>query len=371
MELETAHLLIVDDNEVNLDVLSRRLIRSGFTVDLATNGRDALDMIEKNNYSLVLLDIIMPEISGVDVLKKIREKYSLRSLPVIMVSAKDESEDIIECLEYGANDYVTKPINYPIVLARLKGQIAIKRAEESQEHLLKELHKLNDDKDKFFSIISHDLRSPLTPIIGTAEYIKMYFDKLNKDEIISAVEDINTAAENISNLLESLLQWSGLQIGRIKYQPQPIELILLVNQTIEILKANAVKKEINLINRIDDNIVAYCDHHMIYAVLRNLISNAIKFTNPGGSITINSKQIDKHLEVSVTDTGIGINKESIDKLFRIDTVYTTRGTSQEKGTGLGLILCKELIEKNGGKIWVESEIGKGTTFKFTLHIPME
>ncbi len=366
MKQEMANILIVDDNELNCDMLSRRLQRFDYTIDIADNGYKAISIIEKKKIDLILLDIIMPEISGIEVLKKIREKYSVTSLPIIMVTAKDDSEGIVECLEYGANDYITKPINFPIVLARIKTQVLLRKAGEEQENLVKSLHKLNSDKDKFFSILSHDLKTPLTPIIAAADVIIDNIDTISYENIRIYAEMIGNAVENLSGLLESLLQWSGIQIGRIKYDPQKIDINELFNENIEILSMNADKKNISLIEHYSDNFEVYADRNMICTIIRNLLSNAIKFTQPGGKVELKAKKNDGFIEISISDSGVGLSKEAIDKLFRIDTIYSTVGTGKEKGSGLGLILCKEFIEKNNGKIWVESEIGKGTSFTFSL-----
>lgn len=366
MKVENINLLVVDDDDLNRKMFYRLLKRKDYNVETAENGTKALELIEKNDFDLILLDIVMPEINGIEILKIIRKKYTMAQLPIIMVTARDEIDGIVECLELGANDYVTKPINLPVVSARIEAQVSLKRTEASQENLLNELQKLNYDKDKFFSIISHDLRTPLTPIIGASEFIIDCIDTLDKDQIKAFAETINNSAENMSHLLEELLQWSGIQNGRIEYNPSETSLFEIVNENIDLLMANAQKKRIELSNKIREDSYVFLDTNMITSVIRNLISNAIKFTNSGGKIEITEKNYDDYKEVSITDTGIGMTKENADRLFRIDVLHTTSGTEKEKGTGLGLIICKEFIEKNNGRIWVESEPGKGSSFKFMI-----
>jgi two-component system sensor histidine kinase/response regulator len=366
MKVENVNLLVVDDDELNRKMFGRLLKRKDYNVETAATGREALSLIEKNNFDLVLLDIVMPEINGIEILKIIREKYSMTRLPIIMVTAKDETEGIVQCLEHGANDYITKPVNLAIVSARIEAQVSLKRNEEAQDNLLLELQKLNYDKDKFFSIISHDLRTPLTPIIGASEFIIDCIDTMEKEEIKSFAERINNSAENLAHLLEGLLQWSGVQIGRIEYDPVELSLFELASENIDLLLANAQKKGIELINKVNEDSVIFVDRNMITTVIRNLVSNAIKFTGTDGKIEISDKTAGDFTEISVTDTGMGMSKEDASMLFRIDILHTTAGTDKEKGTGLGLILCKEFVEKNNGKIWVESEPGKGSTFKFIV-----
>jgi signal transduction histidine kinase len=230
------------------------------------------------------------------------------------------------------------------------------------------LKELNASKDKFFSIISHDLRSPFTSIIGFAEVLLEDLDSLEKVDIKEFTNSIYKSSKNIQNLLENLLQWSRVQTGRIEFNPIAFDLSHLVNDVVALYQVNAARKKINLINGIENQYNINADKFMIDTVLRNLVSNSIKFTNQGGEIKILSElQTSKNmLQISVEDNGIGMKEEIISKLFKIDEHVTTKGTDKEKGTGLGLILCKEFIEKHGGAIWAESSVGKGSKFKFII-----
>jgi signal transduction histidine kinase len=180
------------------------------------------------------------------------------------------------------------------------------------------------------------------------------------------VEGINVSSKKLFKLLENLLDWSRSQTGRIKYEPDMISLRYLIESTIILLMQNALEKDIELDAEVNEDINVFVDREMIATVIRNLVANAIKFTDSGGRIDILAEEKGDVVEVAVVDTGIGIRKEDMKKLFRIDVHHSTIGTSQEKGTGLGLILCREFVERHGGKIWAESEFGKGSTFKFTL-----
>jgi signal transduction histidine kinase len=182
------------------------------------------------------------------------------------------------------------------------------------------------------------------------------------------VTKLHKSTENLYALIENLLTWSRLQRGMIECRPQPIIMRDAVQRTINILNANAEQKAITLSNAIATDVVGYADSKMLDTVLRNLISNALKFTNKDGTITISLEQQEEILKIAVADTGIGISREHLSKLFRIDSKYTRTGTANERGTGLGLILCKEFVERNGGAIEVESKEGSGTTFSFTLPV---
>ncbi len=230
------------------------------------------------------------------------------------------------------------------------------------------LKELNASKDKFFSIISHDLRSPFTSIIGFAEVILEDIDTLDKEEIKEFTGSIYKSSKNIQNLLENLLQWSRVQTGRIDFNPINFDLDNLANDVVALYQVNAARKKISLCNDIEDQYQINADKFMIDTVLRNLVSNSIKFTSQGGKIKIVVEEmIDQPiLQISVEDTGVGIKDEVLGKLFKIDEHVTTKGTDKEKGTGLGLILCREFIERHGGNIWAESTLGEGSKFKFTI-----
>lgn len=237
-----------------------------------------------------------------------------------------------------------------------------KQLEENRE----ELREINSQKDVFFSIIAHDLKSPFTSLLGFTQYLTQEFDSLSKDEIREFTLNIDKSARHVFNLLENLLQWSRIKTGRMEFAPVKLEVHDIASEVINLYQPNAMRKKIKISNRVPLKLVAFADNYMINTVFRNLIANAIKFTNPKGSITISAENKNSHIEIKINDTGIGIAKEDIEKLFKIDEHYTTTGTENEKGTGLGLILCKEFIEKNEGTIRVESKLNTGTSFIFTL-----
>jgi PAS domain S-box-containing protein len=244
-----------------------------------------------------------------------------------------------------------------------------KNTEDALRDSEKRLSQLNTTKDKFFSIIAHDLKSPFHSIIGFSEILKN--DARNID--ISAIENyasiINDSATQTLRLLENLLDWARMQQGSFAFSPRMLVLSELVKDVLVIAEDHARRKNIGLHNHIVRNIIIEADENMLKAIFRNLISNALKFTKSGGSVNIAAQTLENEIKISVTDNGIGISNENMAKLFSIDSNFSTRGTEKEKGTGLGLLLCKEFVEKHGGKIWVESEEGKGSTFYFT--IPMD
>jgi PAS domain S-box-containing protein len=229
-----------------------------------------------------------------------------------------------------------------------------------------ELERLNRTKDKFFSIIAHDLRNPFHAIIGFSELLTKEYNTMDDQQRKGLLELINVSSEGAFNLLENLLQWARTQTDKIKYSPENMDINDIIASTISLLSITAEKKHIKLKNTIAKKIMVYADKNMINTVIRNLISNAVKFTANDGEVRISAADKEKMVEIRVSDTGVGMNQETLGKLFRIDMYHSTSGTSGETGTGLGLIICKEFVEMHGGKIVVESEEKKGSTFSFTL-----
>ncbi|MCX6154846.1 MAG: PAS domain-containing sensor histidine kinase [Candidatus Kapabacteria bacterium] len=243
----------------------------------------------------------------------------------------------------------------------------IEQLSETQEAL----EKTNSEKDNFFSIIAHDLKNPLGNFRNVTELLSDSYADFSEKDRIEFIGLMNDSAKNIYALLENLLEWSRSQRGQIPFQPLLFNLKMMSIDIFKLMKPSADAKNIELINHIPVNYEINADLNMINTVIRNLISNAIKFTPNGGMIELGLKNINDNKIMTeeciyIRDNGLGMNKEMCNKLFRIDTNVTTPGTNAEKGTGLGLILCKEFIEKHGGKIWVESEEGKGSTFYFTI-----
>ena len=244
-------------------------------------------------------------------------------------------------------------------------------AEQALKEREASLHELNATKDKFFSIIAHDLKSPFNSIIGFSSLLERQVQEKDYAGIEKYAVIIQNSSQQALNLLMNLLEWSRSQTGRMVFNPESFDIVGLINQSIELLNASALQKSITIYSETPVNLPVFADKAMIGTILRNLISNAIKFTDAGGEVVISTKQILNEIVVSVADTGVGISRESIGKLFRIDENYSTLGTQKEKGTGLGLLLCKEFVDKHGGRIWVESEPGKGSTFLFSIPISIE
>ncbi|MFC2152704.1 response regulator [Bacteroidota bacterium] len=360
-------ILVVDDSQDNLKTISSFLKESelSLTILKAPNGKIACSLAEKKLPDLIILDWEMPEMDGIDTLKCLQSSESSKDIPVIMCTGKmTTSEHLKTALEAGAVDYIRKPVDKTELLARVNSMIKLSES-------YKEIKLLNATKDKFFSIIAHDLKSPFSALLGFSELLLENHATYDDEERETYIKFINDGSIKTYKLVENLLTWARSQSGRIEFTPEKINIETLINEIVSLLTETAGNKEIKLIANTQNNLFLHADKNMLDTVIRNLISNAIKFTPKGGDITITSKTItDKNnqqfAEISVKDSGVGISPEIQTKLFKITENVTTKGTEKEAGTGLGLILCKEFIEKHSGKIWVESEVDKGSKFIFTV-----
>jgi signal transduction histidine kinase/DNA-binding response OmpR family regulator len=243
-----------------------------------------------------------------------------------------------------------------------------KKTEETLREREKELSELNATKDKFFSIIAHDLKNPFNAIIGFSELLMESTEGINNEKIMRYSGQINSSSHKAYKLLENLLEWSRAQTGRIEFSPKDLILYFAINESVETLLGQAEAKEISIQNEISHEIIVHVDENMLDTIIRNLLSNAIKFTPRKGNIHISATKKDGFIEISIADTGVGMSAETIEKLFKISEKVTNYGTENEQGTGLGLLLSKEFIVRHGGDIKVTSEIDKGSIFSFTVPI---
>jgi len=359
-------ILIVDDNQQIRKMLRRHLKKPGYEISEAENGKIALVEIEKAIPDLILLDVMMPEMDGFEVCKRLQQDAATKDVPVIFLTARIETDDVIAGLELGAVDYVNKPFNNKELITRINTHLELKAAKDLILLQKEELKQANAAKDKFFSIISHDLGNLFNTLIGFSSLLVTQNKQLSALQKEDSIQRLLRVSQKGYSLLRNLLEWSRSQTGTIASKPATLNLKEIAAENIELLSSNAKAKSIKLFSSVSDTNTVFADKNMLDTVIRNLLSNAIKFTSANGQVEIASKEKDSEINILISDTGVGIKPEDIDKLFRIDVSHTTIGTGEEKGTGLGLILCKDFVEKNGGTLWVESEIGKGSSFCIRL-----
>lgn len=247
------------------------------------------------------------------------------------------------------------------ITERIKAELVIQKQNE-------ELKKLNETKDKFLHIIAHDLRNPFASIMGLSGLMETDMVEDNKIdlEFLRYTQMINTTSKHALDLVENLMRWARSQRGEIKVNLEKISIKSLISNVTSLIDGNLLKKNISIEEDLENDDLVYADADMANTILRNLLTNAIKFTHESGKVILSTQKRDGFLEISITDTGIGIHPKDLEKIFRIDSKFSSLGTNNERGTGLGLILCKEFVEKQGGGIWVESELGKGSKFTFSL-----
>ncbi len=255
-------------------------------------------------------------------------------------------------------------LNLYKVKQRSNADLQVINEKVKQQNL--QLQALNATKDKFFSIIGHDLKGPLNSLTSFSGLLINHVDSLSREEIQMLAKDFDKSLKNLYALLNNLLEWSRSQTGNIEFNPETFDITSLLRENKELLCNQAHNKKIGFLDDLNGRVAVRAHRHSLNTVVRNLVSNSIKFTPEGGLIKLGLTRKHDHVLVSVADTGVGMSQDVITKLFRIDAKHTTKGTADEKGTGLGLILCKDFVEKNGGELWVESEEGKGSVFYFTV-----
>jgi PAS domain S-box-containing protein len=286
----------------------------------------------------------------------------------VPIQIKENNIGVLVVKEYNSENYLGEREKELLELVSFPISRAIERKliEEERELYTKNLQKLNQTKDEFFSIISHDLRSPFNSILGYTDILKNEHTSMAKNDLTFIVESLYQSTRNIYTLLNNLLQFSRFQIGKMDFEPEELNLKEILEKNIKTIEGNALQKNIEITKEIENDSNIYADENMINSVLQNLIDNAIKFTSRGGQISIKAYPNNKVIRIYVEDNGVGMSEETVSKLFNLNSKNSTPGTENEIGTGLGLLLTKEFIEKNGGSLRVESELGKGSKFIVTL-----
>jgi signal transduction histidine kinase len=357
-------ILIVDDMPKNIQLLGSILKNEFVDIEFATSGQEALEWLKAKKFDLVLLDIMMPEMDGFEVCRRIKQNPETEDIAVIFITAKTDIQSIVQGFEVGAVDYLTKPFNRNELIARVKTHLTL-------QHQKKLLEQENELKDKVFSIIGHDLR---TPVGNIKSYIDAFLlsDIEISEETRVLLNDLSALSEQAFSLLENLLFWAKNQSGKISCNPKRNDINGVIENAILLIQHQANKKNISILRPSVKKVEAYFDAEQIAIVLRNLLSNAVKFTQLGGEIRIALNHISQnekeYIKIEIADNGIGIVEEDQKKLFDKKSHFTTYGTNNEKGSGLGLHLCKEFVEMNKGSIGVVSEPGKGSIFYFTLPV---
>ena len=360
-------LLVVDDVQTNVLLLKALLGKEGYGILVANNGQEALEVIRNENPDLILLDVMMPGMDGFEVAQRLKSEEFRCEIPIIFLTALDDTQSIVNGFKLGVGDFISKPFRKEELMVRIKHQLSLVAARRIIEEKNEELRKTIAGRDKMYSVIAHDLRSPMASMKMLLNTIMMSVEKDKIDpDIFDMLEMSNKTSEEVFSLLDNLLKWTKSQLGKLTVIPQKLDISGLADGVVEVMNSVAEVKHIKLIRTDHESFFVYVDIEMIKSILRNLISNAVKFSNPDSEIKVGIKAEDGKVIVSVTDSGKGIKKEDQHKLLKDSTHFTTYGTNSEEGSGLGLLLCRDFARKNGGELWFESEENLGSVFSFSL-----
>jgi len=355
-EEKKSSVLIVDDVAKNIQLVANILTKAGYGVNFSLDGSMAVEHALKGNFDLILLDIMMPGMDGFEVCRRLKENPKTSDVPIIFLTARTDDESIAKGFEMGGVDYITKPFNPRELLARVKTHIRLRQREI-------ELKNMNHTKDIFLSIIGHDLKTPIANIVSIGDILIQGDIEVGWTEKKELLNDITESGRQGIWLLENLLSWTRVQTGKITNNPEILNVREIVEKNINFIEAYALRKNISIEMNCSEKIVLNVDVNILNTILRNLLSNAVKFTGIGGAINVNSTLPEsKEIKLTITDNGVGIEKERLEKLFNYIGQSSTPGTQNERGSGLGLILVRDLSDIIGAHIEVESHTGQGTTF---------
>lgn len=361
-------ILIVDDVLSNVLLLKVLLTNEKFNIATANNGRLALEQVKAEKPDLVLLDVMMPDMSGFEVAQKMRETPEMMEIPIIFLTALNSTEDIVKGFKVGGNDFISKPFNKEELIIRVRHQISLIAAKRIIVAKTEELRKTITGRDKLYSVIAHDLRSPMGSIkmVLNMLILNLPVEKIG-NEMYELLTLANQTTEDVFSLLDNLLKWTKSQIGKLNVVYQNFNVIEVIEGVIEIFSMVAGLKNIKIVlSTTEKEVLVHADIDMIKTVSRNLISNAIKFSNQDSEIHVTIKTEEGMAVIGVKDQGCGIDEDNQKKLLHTDTHFSTFGTNNEEGSGLGLLLCQDFVVRNGGKLWFVSQKGEGSTFSYSI-----
>ena len=359
-------ILIVDDVMSNVLLLKILLTNEKFQVCTANSGNTCIEQARKEHPDLILLDVMMPDISGFDTAVIMKKDDELKDIPIIFLTALNTPTDLVHGFQVGASDFLTKPFNKEELVMRVMQQISLVAAKRIIEEQNRELKATLNNRDKMYSVIAHDLRSPMASI---RMVLNLVVASISPDivgpELYELLDKANKESEDVHDLLDNLLKWTKSQTGRLNVVYQDLDLNDIVPGVVDIFDMIAQTKHIQLaLQKSDVPLIVSADNDMLKTVVRNFLSNAIKFSPENSTIEILMNTEGDFAKISVRDHGVGIAADRIDTIFHKGE--TTYGTGGEEGSGLGLQLCQDFARKNGGDCYVESVEGQGSTFSFTV-----
>ena len=370
-DLRGKKILIVDDTPANIDVLSQILEQEGYNISVATSGKSALDLVPLSSPDLILLDVMMPGIDGFETCRQLKAREEFRDIPVIFITAKSETEDIIQGFALGGVDYITKPFRHEEVCVRVRNHLQLRELIQRLESKNRQLLELNELRNRFLGMAAHDLRGPLASIKGFSKFLLEDGAALPERTRAEFSGNIHLASQNMLNLVSDLLDISIIESGRLELRLQTASLKSLVEERVRLHRYSADKKNISIHPDLVELPDFPFDPNRMGQVLDNLISNAIKFSPTGKNIFLGLKQTGDNAEFSVRDEGPGIPPDDQDKLFQQFRKLSARPTGGETSHGLGLSIAKVMVEAHNGTLTFTSDPKKGTTFRFSIPMKVE
>ena len=364
-------ILIVDDVMSNVLLLKILLSNEKFQVCTANCGNACIEQARKEHPDLILLDVMMPDISGFDTAVIMKKDPELKDIPIIFLTALNTPADLVKGFQVGANDFLTKPFNKEELVMRVMQQISLVAAKRIIEQQNAELRATLSNRDKMYSVIAHDLRSPMASI---RMVLNLVVASVSPDvvgqELFELLDKANRESEDVHDLLDNLLKWTKSQTGRLSVVTQDLDLGDIIPGVVDIFEVIAATKKIKLnLQPSDEKLIVRADNDMLKTVVRNFMSNAVKFSPEGSSIDIIMSKEGDFAKVSVRDHGVGISADRLGSIFHKGE--TTYGTGGEEGSGLGLQLCQDFARKNGGDCTVESVEGEGSTFSVLIPLKID
>lgn len=364
-------IVIVDDSADSTSILAQQMELEGFEAITYTDPFEGLQALRAQPPDLVLLDVMMPGMNGIALLKALRAQPSTADVPVIMLTALDETDDIVRGLDLGANDYVTKPPQFEVLAARVRTQLKIKRLQDQRKEDIIELRQLGNLKDKFLQIAAHDLRGPLHNFALGVQVLEQRHADVGApiEEFDIVVNTMEGAISLMRSIINDFLDLQTIRSGRIELDLQPIVLNDIIRSLVTQYQETAADKDIAIRTDLDPSLVeTMADPDRVTQVVANLISNAIKFTPRGGRVGIRTRQENRRQLAEVVDTGVGIPQDEMHLLFQEFARLSPEPTSDEKSSGVGLSIAKHLVELHGGRIGARSRLGQGSLFWFELPV---
>lgn len=366
-------ILVVDDVQPNVLLLKLLLGNEKFHIVTANSGKECIDLAHSEQPDLILLDVMMPGMTGYEAAQVLRSDADTADIPIIFLTALNTSEDIVRGFRMGGSDFISKPFNKEVLIVRVKYQLSLVAAKRLIQQQNEELQRTIAGRDKLYSVIAHDLRSPMSTV---KMVLNMLTDTLDPatlgEEAHSMLTMVNTQSEEVFALLDNLLKWTKSQVGRLNVVVQTFLADEIVASVIEVFRMVAEAKGIKIEMGDCEPLSVRADIDMLKTVLRNFLSNAIKFSDSGSKIIVSvTRDNESFARISVRDFGCGISEEDQAKLFHTATHFSKYGTNKEEGSGLGLLLCQDFAVKNGGAVRLESVLGEGSTFSFTVPLSRE